>query len=227
MLLVEGEYPVGEGFSEVLSIEDLFVVTARTRDEALDKMAIVDPALVVLDATSVQFGALHFCEVLHKDGCRAPIMMLLDEDIDERPDVGVESYLHHSVDSPALITQVTRLLQDAEEEQVLRAGDVHFNLDRQYVSCRNCEAHLTPKQATLLETFMRHPNELLTRKYLMKEVWETDYVGDTRTLDVHIHWLRRAIEEDTHTPTHIRTVRGKGYRFHVPEMGQSTEEPDR
>lgn len=68
-------------------------------------------------------------------------------------------------------------------------------------------------EARLLEVFMRHPNKILKRAFLMKEVWETDYIGDTRTLDVHVHWLRQKIEEDPSRPRLLRTIRGIGYRF--------------
>jgi DNA-binding response OmpR family regulator len=75
---------------------------------------------------------------------------------------------------------------------------------------------LTPKQAVLLEVFLRHPGEILTRAFLMKQVWDTEYMGDTRTLDVHIHWVRKAIEVDYKSPVYLRTVRRIGYRFEVP-----------
>jgi DNA-binding response OmpR family regulator len=64
---------------------------------------------------------------------------------------------------------------------------------------------------------MRHPSEILTRIFLMRQVWDTDYMGDTRTLDVHIHWVRKAIEENPGSPVYLRTVRRVGYRFQAPE----------
>jgi DNA-binding response OmpR family regulator len=63
---------------------------------------------------------------------------------------------------------------------------------------------------------MRHPGKVLTREFLMKQVWDTDFVDDTRTLDVHVHWVREAIEEDTSSPQYLHTVRGVGYCFRVP-----------
>jgi DNA-binding response OmpR family regulator len=74
-----------------------------------------------------------------------------------------------------------------------------------------------PKQALLVETFFRHPGETLARKTLMEKVWNTDYIGDTRTLDVHIRWLRQAIEKDPGSPRYLLTVRGVGYRLEMPE----------
>ena len=72
---------------------------------------------------------------------------------------------------------------------------------------------LTPMQCRLLHTFMLHPGEILSRQFLMREVWDTDYTGDTRTLEVHVRWIRKKIELNPSRPQHLRTVRGVGYRF--------------
>jgi len=96
-------------------------------------------------------------------------------------------------------------------------GDVALNLEQRCVVRGNRETHLTPKQAHLLEILMRHPGEILSRAFLMKQVWDTDYLGDTRTLDVHVHWVRNAIEQDPRSPVYLRTIRRIGYRFEPPE----------
>jgi DNA-binding response OmpR family regulator len=75
---------------------------------------------------------------------------------------------------------------------------------------------LTSKEYDLLSTFMRHSGEVLPRSFLIREVWDTDYLGDTRMLDVHIRWLRKKIEDDPSAPTYLRTVRNVGYRFEPP-----------
>jgi len=84
------------------------------------------------------------------------------------------------------------------------------------------ELHLSPKQFHLLSTFMHHAGEVLSRSFLMREVWHTDYMGDTRLLYVHIHWLREKIEDDPHSPVYLRTVRGVGYRFAPPADAQAS-----
>lgn len=76
---------------------------------------------------------------------------------------------------------------------------------------------LAPKEYELLSTFMRHSGEVLPRSFLIHEIWDTDYLGDTRMLDVHIRWLRRKIEDDPSAPAYLRTVRGVGYRFEAPQ----------
>jgi DNA-binding response OmpR family regulator len=90
-----------------------------------------------------------------------------------------------------------------------------LDLERKRVRCQGKEARLTPRMTHLLQVLMRHPGEVLEREQLFREVWKTEYMGDTRTLDVHISWLREAIEEDPHKPHLLKTIRGVGYRLDV------------
>ena len=99
----------------------------------------------------------------------------------------------------------------------LRIADWALDLDKRQVFTGNGPQRLTPQLCRLLEVFMRNHEQILSRKFLMKEVWETDYTGDTRTLEVHVCWLRKKIEEDPHNPRYLRTVRGVGYHFSVSE----------
>jgi DNA-binding response OmpR family regulator len=98
----------------------------------------------------------------------------------------------------------------------LQAGNLALDLDRRCVIKDGEAKHLTFKECALLKMFIRNDGRVLTRKRLMKEVWHTDYLGDTRTLDVHVRWLREKIEDSPSDPLLLRTVRGVGYRFEVP-----------
>lgn len=98
----------------------------------------------------------------------------------------------------------------------LQAGHLVLDVDVRCVIKDGMAEHLTFKECALMEMFMSNEGEVLTRKRLMKEVWDTDYLGDTRTLDVHIRWLREKIEDDPSDPILLRTVRGVGYRFEMP-----------
>jgi DNA-binding response OmpR family regulator len=98
---------------------------------------------------------------------------------------------------------------------VLTAGDLTLNVANRCVRLGRQEHQLTPKQSQLLEIFMRRPNSVITRLELMKAVWDTDYMGDTRTLDVHIRWLRQIIESDAGKPHRLVTVRSVGYKLEV------------
>ncbi len=107
----------------------------------------------------------------------------------------------------------TRLSNTQGAQQVFRAADLTLDLARRELKGCNGHNKLTPKECELLALFMSYPGRVLSRKLLMKEVWETDFLDDTRTLEVHICWLRKKIEEDPRKPQRLRTVRGVGYRF--------------
>jgi len=102
--------------------------------------------------------------------------------------------------------------KQAQVPQVLNVDGLRLNLETKELQNGHGVIHLTPKECHLLATFMRYPNQVLSHKFLMREVWETDYLGDMRTLHVHISWLRRKIES-SRRPNRLRTVRGVGYRF--------------
>ena len=92
-----------------------------------------------------------------------------------------------------------------------------LDLESRQVVASNGAQQLTPMLCQLLEVFMRNPGRVLDRRFLMREVWETDYTGDTRTLEVHICWLRKKIEKDPRHPRYLKTVRGVGYHLSVSE----------
>jgi len=107
----------------------------------------------------------------------------------------------------------TRLANTQMGQQVFRVADLTLDLTRKEIRGCNGNNKLTPKECELLALFMSYPGRVLSRKLLMKEVWETDFLDDTRTLEVHICWLRKKIEEDPSKPQRLRTIRGVGYRF--------------
>ncbi len=212
ILIVEGRKRTAEHLAPILNDQGYRVVTARTRREALAKIQEAHPAVIVLDSLSLRFSCRRFCDTLRDSALDIPVLMLLPEG--ERIDrsVGAQAYLRCPSSARKLINRVAKLLST-----VLQVGDVVFNVERRSVIYGKRKRHLTPKQARLLEVLMSHPGKILTRAFLMKQVWDTDYMGDTRTLDVHVHWVRKAIEADHRSPVYLRTVRRVGYRFEVPE----------
>ena len=101
-------------------------------------------------------------------------------------------------------------------ETTLSIGDLALDLDRRELRRGDAAWRLTPKECRLLEMLLRHQGQVLTRRYLMQQVWQTDFVADTRTLEVHIHWLREKLNPDRARPALIHTVRGVGYMFRWP-----------
>ena len=145
-----------------------------------------------------------------------PIILVSPEGTRPESSTGASLMLVHPFTARKLLNRVARLLP-GDERYTLSAGPLKLNIAQRKVIAHGKEARLTPKQAKLLEVFIRNAGRLMTRKALIRQVWHTDYTGDTRTLDVHISWLRRAIEVDPKRPHLIRTIRGMGYRLDLPD----------
>jgi DNA-binding response OmpR family regulator len=216
IFLVEGRKPAAEYLAPVLNDQGYDVVTAHTRRDALTRVQEAVPAVIVLDSPSLRFSCRRFCNTLRDIELETSVLMLLPEGAKIDRSDGARAHLRYPFSAKKLANRIARLLPVPGDE-VLQVGDVALNLKQRSVVCNKRESNLTPKQARLLEVFMHHPDEILTRAFLMKQVWDTDYLGDTRTLEVHIHWLRKAIEEDPGSPVHLRTIRRVGYRFETPE----------
>ncbi|MEO8607952.1 MAG: response regulator transcription factor [Chloroflexota bacterium] len=188
------------------------------------KLAQQNPCqVVVLDAASLRTPGDRMCVELRQRLGKMPIIH-----IHPGPKNGGQSVadvvLYQPLTSRRLLSTVDRLLQ-SQDEETLAYGGFSVNLARRVLIVDGQETQLTPKQSMLIEMFLRHPGEVLDRKTLMEKVWQTNYLGDTRTLDVHIRWIREAIEKDPGKPQYLRTVRGVGYCLEInEESGFSTEE---
>jgi DNA-binding response OmpR family regulator len=121
----------------------------------------------------------------------------------------------HPFTARKLINRVDRLIP-GDESETMKVGPIKLDKAKNRVYTKKRQSRLTPKLARLLEIFLNNPGRLMMRKTLIRKVWHTDYTGDTRTLDVHISWLRQAIEEDPSNPEMLKTIRGMGYRLDLP-----------
>jgi DNA-binding response OmpR family regulator len=216
ILVVEGRKPAVDNLARLLNDLGHNVVAARTRKETLAKVQETPPVVIVVDSPSVRFSCRRLCEALRDNVPEAPVLMLIPERAEIDRSVGARAHLRYPLSTRKLANRVARLLP-APGDDLLQVGDVILNVKQRSVVRGDREITLTPKQTVLLEVFLRHPGEILTRAFLMKQVWDTEYMGDTRTLDVHIHWVRKAIEADYKSPVYLRTVRRIGYRFEVPQ----------
>jgi DNA-binding response OmpR family regulator len=178
--------------------------------------------VVVLDAASLRTPGDRICLEVRQRLGDMPIIH-----IHPGPKNGAQSVadvvLYQPLTSRRLLNTIDRFLE-AKDEVTLTYGALSVNLGRRVLIVDGQETQLTPKQSLLIEIFLRHPGEVLDRKTLMEKVWQTNYLGDTRTLDVHIRWIREAIEKDPGKPQYLRTVRGVGYCLEMTEeVGFSTE----
>ncbi|MGH2535800.1 MAG: response regulator transcription factor [Candidatus Promineifilaceae bacterium] len=173
--------------------------------------------LFVFDASSMRSNGVQSCRQLRQALPNAPFIYCFDQERGGELAAGADSYLARPFTARKLLNRIRALLpSDDLKEEIVRAGPITFYLSkRSVVVGRQAEKRLTPKLAQLLEKFLRHPNEVIARQELMRQVWDTSYFGDTRTLDVHMRWLREVIEEDPARPRFLRTVRGIGYIFSI------------
>jgi DNA-binding response OmpR family regulator len=190
------------------------VLVAQSGKQGLALAREHRPSVVVLDAISLRTPGNRVCEMLHANLSGIPIIHM-HPGPEQNPQSPADVILVQPFTWRKLINSVERLLA-AVDDKIVSCGPFSINVDRHILMVQGQETALTPKQASLIEIFLRHPGETLSRKTLMEKVWDTDYMGDTRTLDVHIRWIRQVLENDARHPRYLKTVRGVGYRFEMP-----------
>jgi len=213
ILLVERAGKADHTFAVALRQKGFEVAVVPTGQAALSHARQVRPAMIVLNSASMGSSGLRICRELQESAKGTPIIHIVGAGMLDKPDDGIaEITLILPFTARKLINSVKRLMPSARNDMI-EAGPIRFAPHARIVEAYGKEKRLTARTANLLELFIRHPGEILDRSFLMRQLWHTDYMGDTRTLDVHIRWVREAVEPYPQKPRHILTVRGQGYRF--------------
>jgi two-component system, OmpR family, response regulator RegX3 len=224
VMVVDDEESLLEAIRYALSREGIEVVTARDGGDAIRDFEAERPDLVVLDLMLPTLNGWDVCRRIRAVS-QVPILMLTARDAEVDRVVGLEMGADDYVTKPfslrELVARVRALLRRAsaghgeqrDEATVIEGGGIRLDQERHEVAVRGEPVNLPLKEFELLEILMENRNRVLTRQTLIDRVWGYDYVGDTKTLDVHIKRLRARVEEDRHNPKLIVTVRGVGYRF--------------
>jgi len=202
----------------VVHLAHLVPLYALENGEKLDQIDLDKYDVVIIDATGKP-DPDSLCQPFHECRLATAIILLISEKAplrDEHRELTCGNVLRLPFTPRKVVNRVYKLL-DSRVGSLLQVGDLTLNLATRCVYRGRIFRRLTPRQAQLLEVFMRHPGQTLTREFLMRTVWNTNYMGDTRTLDVHVRWIRERIEKDPSSPRYLRTVRGVGYRFGVPD----------
>lgn len=218
ILLIEGT-PNSDSFAPALEKAGYHPECFHTGVNALNWALQHAPDLIVFDAASMRSSGTRSCRRLRRALADVPIIHCRAEGEKEDAAAGADVYLEQPFTPRKLLNRIRALLPaDDMKEEVVRCGCLTiFRAKRSVEVNGQGERSLTPKQAQLLEEFIRYPNQTVSRRQLMQNVWRTDYIGDTRTLDVHIRWVREIIEEDPAKPKLLQTVRGQGYIFKMSE----------
>ena len=214
IFLIESGRPSAPSFAPALEKKGFSVKVYHKVQSAINAAYRRKPDVLILDAASMQTSGTRMCRNLRSSLDGVPIILVSPKGVQPTYANGSSVTLTHPFTPRKLVNRVHRLLP-GDERYTLELGPIKLNLAQRKVNCKGKESRLTPKEAKLLELFMNNPGKLLTRKRLIREIWLTDYTGDTRTLDVHMSWLRKAIEPDPKQPQFLKTIRGMGYRLDV------------
>lgn len=223
VLLVEDEEALSEPLAFLLEQEGYTVQVASTGGEALEIWQHDGADLILLDLMLPQMSGTQVCRRI-RETSTVPIVMLTaktsEADIVMGLELGADDYVTKPYKTRELLARVRAALRrgggSAETDDqgtVLEGAGVRMDLDRHSVTVRNRDVEMPLREFEVLEYLMRNSGRVLTRGQLIDRVWGSDYVGDTKTLDVHIKRIRSRIERDPSTPEIVRTVRGLGYRF--------------
>jgi two-component system response regulator RegX3 len=225
VLVVEDEESFSDALSYMLRKEGFEVAVAATGPDALDSFDRAGADLVLLDLMLPGLPGTEVCRELRTKS-NVPVIMLTAKDSEVDKVVGLElgadDYVTKPFSSRELVARIRAVLRrrgDVEElaPPTLEAGPVRMDVERHVVTVSSREVPLPLKEFELLEVLLRNAGRVLTRMQLIDRVWGADYVGDTKTLDVHIKRLRAKIEPAPSTPRFIITVRGLGYKFEPDE----------
>ncbi|MEO0852477.1 MAG: response regulator transcription factor [Cyanobacteria bacterium J06648_11] len=224
VLVVEDEPLIRETVALALDEQGYSVFQSGDGQQALEMVhQNQDLDLVVLDIMLPGLNGLDLCRVLRSEGNFVPILVLSAKDTETDRVVGLElgadDYLTKPFGMPELIARCRSILrrqqhqQQTSEATALSFGDLWMHPQECRVKVRDAEVNLSPKEFRILELFMHHPRRVWSREQLLDKVWGPDFIGDSKTVDVHIRWLREKLERDPSHPEYLITVRGFGYRL--------------
>lgn len=222
ILIVDDEEPIQELLKFNLEKEGYTVLVAYDGPSALRIVEEKRPDLVILDVMLPGMDGMEVCNQLRQNSISRdiPVIMLTAkvEEIDKvlGLELGADDYLTKPFSPRELLARIRarlRRIKPQTEENELVRGDLRIDLDRFKVLVRGEEVELTPKEFELLRVLATHPGKVYSRDELLEQVWGYEYLGDTRTVDVHVRHLRQKVERDSSNPEYIETLRGIGYRL--------------
>jgi DNA-binding response OmpR family regulator len=231
ILVVEDEPSLQETLAYNLEKQGYRVETAGDGRTALDLARRLKPDLIVLDIMLPALDGIEVCKTLRRESFSSPILMLTarDDEIDRVVglEIGADDYLTKPFSMRELLARVkaqlrrTQLVREeldklktsAPAQDSITFGNLIVNRMRREVLLNEAVIALKPQEYDLLLFFAEHRGQMLSREFILERVWGWDYIGDSRTVDVHVRWLRQKIEADPAVPERIVTVRGGGYRF--------------
>ena len=218
ILLIERKHANLPSFGAGLIRKDYDLETVKSGSAATTVLQSEDFDLVVVNAASMRTTGKRICSSIQKKvkGHHIPIILIVEKEFEDDENVTADVILVLPFTLQKLINRI-KPFEPSDLENVLRQGPLILDLDNRCVHKDGILQSLTPRLMVLLQTFMEKPGEVIPREDIFRRVWETDFIDDMRTLDVHISCLRQIVEDDPKKPKLIKTIRGKGYKLVVEQ----------
>jgi DNA-binding response OmpR family regulator len=222
ILLIDDEVNLVDPMSYTLRQKGFEAIVAYNGLDGLNKINLEQPDLVLLDWSMPDISGIEVLERLRDSQNNVPIIMITGksakEDIVEGLEAGADDYITKPFDWEELMARINAALRRSQQAgnkatKRVRYGDIVLDLQTHRTWLGDKELVLSPREYSLLEIFVSNPKRVYSRDELIEKVWGLDFDGDTKTVDVHICWLRQKLEEDPSKPKLIQTVRGFGYRL--------------
>ncbi|WP_418895887.1 response regulator transcription factor [Sporosarcina cyprini] len=228
VLIVDDEQPIRTLLEYNLKQSNFDTYVAVDGVEAIEMVETVQPDLILLDLMLPKMDGIEVCKLLRQQDVNVPIIMLTAKG--EEPDkvlgleIGADDYMTKPFSPREVIARVKAVLRrtgdrpdSGRPESTLTSGPIKVHPEQYEAYLHEEPLEFTPKEFELLVYFIKNKNRVLTRDQLLSAVWNYDFAGDTRIVDVHVSHLREKIEENTRKPVFIKTVRGIGYKFEEPK----------
>jgi len=212
-MVIEGRHAEIPSFANDLQKKGFDVVAFQSGSQAVSKLKQVNPSMVIINAATLRSTGIRICLSVRKRDPKMPIILILENEKAVDKDLA-DAVLALPFTVQKLVNRV-KALMPGDGNNIVSVGPIRLDLEHKRVKSLGKNTKLTPRLITLLQILMDKHGEVVERDALFKKVWETNYTGDTRTLDVHISWLRGAIELDPNNPKFLKTIRGVGYRLDV------------
>ena len=227
LLVVEDDTSLGEVIRYNFLSEGYEVKLEKNGKKGLDSALSWQADVIILDLMLPLISGIEICRTIRKEGIFTPVIMLTakDTEIDRVVglEVGADDYVTKPFSTRELIARVganirrTEMIKIAIEnysDEIINIGNLIIDKPSRKITLNNQDISLRPREYDLLLHMASNTGRVFTRDQLLQQVWGYEYTGDTRTIDVHVRWLRRKIEKDPSNPILLQTIRGVGYRFH-------------
>lgn len=220
LILIEGKRNDRPSFFHGLLKKGFLVESYPNGNAAMSHLAEEQPHISIVDGASMRTSGKRICLAIRETYPTLPIILILDEEYLPQGKVPADVILVLPFTVQKLVNRMRPFLPVSQKDAI-QIGEIELDAKHRMVYCDGRQARLTPHLVLLLKAFLEKPGEVIAREELFSKVWDTSYTGDTRTLDVHISWLRKVLEVNPRQPKYLITIRNKGYRLDTGDPAET------